>query len=194
MNSIADLLTEAGIIQFGLYVNKLDVAPLKLNMDYLPSYPALLARLAQEAKTTLVGAKLQRLLATHDSIPLGVAISTYTDIPLVWERRTSASELVGAYDIGHPTCLILNSDQDMSFLQSMFDQALRLGLEINHVLFFLKTTDQYNERIPCRWHALVTLDSILDKLVDQGDITFQLAEAVRAYCASSCRHQGSAAP
>lgn len=190
ISRISDMLTQAGIIQFGLYVSQLNIAPFKLKLDYLPSYPQLLRWAAQEAKPNLVERAPERLLATLDSVPLGIAISTATDIPLVWQHRTSKSEFVGAYDIGHPTCLILNSDQDLSFLQDMLDQALRVGLVIDHIVFFLKTTEQHDERIPLTWHALIMLDSVLEELTARDEITLGFADTIRAYCASSYRHQG----
>lgn len=130
----------AGLIQFGRFVQPDgQVWPVALHLRWLPSYPALLKQTAAGLAALLDGINADRILSTVDAIPLGVALSLYTERPLVYpygEVRdyTAAFAIEGAYDTGHPTVLLADSLIDAAQAHSITTLARRVGLEIQAVL------------------------------------------------------------
>src|SRR5690349_104106 len=115
MNPLVTLLMDAGLLQFGSFIEQGKETPFRANFEMMPSYPDVLSQVANElARLIPRGAEddavtpentIDHLLCTWDSLPLGVALSLRTNVPLVYSRGSSAEpvhDLVGAYDIGHP--------------------------------------------------------------------------------------------
>ena len=110
MNSLAALLLETGLLQFGRFITDDGPRPYQLQLDLLPSYPDVLAHITELA-APWVG-DVNHLLSSAEALPFGVSLSLRTHIPLVYARGTDALtvyELAGAYDIGHPALLLGNT-------------------------------------------------------------------------------------
>lgn len=98
-----DDMLRAGLVQFGLFGP--DGAPVKLNCELLPAYPDILAQVAASAAEIATQPLPDRLVCTAQAVPLGVALSLRTGVPLVYSRGSDGpgvEDLVGAYDVGHP--------------------------------------------------------------------------------------------
>ena len=97
-------LAEAGLIQFGRFARTDGAAwPVLVRLRWLPSYPALLHDVAAALGRALEGTPADRVLTTQDAIPLGVALSLHTGLPMTYpygEVRdyTTAFAIEGAYD------------------------------------------------------------------------------------------------
>lgn len=131
MSDLLDLLLDAGLIQFGWF--EPGGAPFKLSLEMLPAYPDVLKAVAAEARPFLAQAPCDRLVCLPDSLPLGIALSLETGIPLVYSRGSGEAavyDLVGAYDIGHPALLLVNTLDAAQDLSQFVGGAHRVGLNI----------------------------------------------------------------
>src|SRR4051794_36965583 len=100
----------------------------------LVSYPDILDQAALEAQSIVSTLNVTRLLCTPDAIPFGVAVSLRTGIPLVYSRGAGEApvfDLIGAYDIDHPTLLLTNSVGWNEFPAALVKGAHRVGLEVH---------------------------------------------------------------
>jgi hypothetical protein len=80
---------------------------------------------------------MDRLVSTSDSLPIAIALSLRTGIPVVYswgDNQAPTHDLIGAYDIGHPALLVVNTLGDIDRIESLVSRAQRVGLEINHIL------------------------------------------------------------
>ncbi len=140
MTPLAQGLLDAGLIQFGWFEGD---APFAQHLDMLAAYPRLLEAAADEAQAALSNLYIERLLCSADSIPLGVAYGLRSGIPLVYSRGTSEPpvfDLVGAYDIGHPTLLISHAlDAPPT---TLINGARRVGLQVHTLLTILEIRPQ----------------------------------------------------
>ena len=141
MNPLARRLLDAGLIQFGWFQHGETTLPFSLGLDMLASYPDILDQAAGEAQIVLSSLNATRLLATPDALPFGVAVSLCTGIPLVYSRgagETPVFDLIGAYDIGHPTVLLTNSIGWNDPPTELVKGARRVGLEVHTAITILE--------------------------------------------------------
>lgn len=143
MDALALSLARAGLIQFGRFVQP-DGAiwPVAVNLRWLPSYPALLRDTAAALGDLSAGITADRLLTTVDAIPLGVALSLHSGLPMVYpygavRDYTAAFAIEGAYDVGHPTLLLSDLLIDPVQAHAITALARRVGLDIHAVLAVL---------------------------------------------------------
>jgi len=142
INPLAQRLLDVGLIQFGWFQHGKTTLPFSLNLDMLASYPAILEQAASEAQTLLSSLNVTRLLATTDAVPFGVAVSLRTGIPLVYSRGAGEApvfDLIGAYDIGHPSMLLTNSSGWNAPPTELIKGARRVGLEVHTLVTLLET-------------------------------------------------------
>lgn len=168
-----DLLLRNGLLQFGLF----DDVPFKLNLDLLPSYPQVLRELVAGMMPLVDIGQYERLLCAPDAVPLGVLISQQAGIPLVYSlgsERPAAFDLVGAYDVGHPTLLVANQWPVAGNLPM---KAERVGLRVGSVL----TVVDYGWADDLHVHALLRLPDVIAALEDTGRIPPGQADAVRRW-------------
>lgn len=132
---IAQSLLETGLLQFGYFVEAERILPYSLRLEMLSAYPQLMQQILYLAVQALPAGHYDRLVAHSDAIPFGTGLALQTGIPLVYSRgrgESAAYDLVGAYDVGHPALLVVNSIQpEMSHLVK---QCSSVGLEIAAVL------------------------------------------------------------
>jgi hypothetical protein len=104
-------------------------------------------------------------------------------VPLVYSRGSGdqpISDLIGAYDIGHPALLLTTSVGWEAYPAALISGAKRVGLETRTLLTILETR-------PVREGAtvlpLLRLDEVADELEAAGRLAARHAQAVRAWAA-----------
>lgn len=187
-------LAQAGLIQFGRFVQA-DGAiwPVAVHLGWLPSYPALLRDVAASLAALLEGIKADRLLATANAIPLGVALSLHTDLPMVYvagEVRdyTAAFAIEGAYDVSHPTVLLSDLLLDAAQANAITALAQRVGLEVHTVLSVLDMGLGSREVLEATGYAAryaLTLRDMLPLLEEHGLIPPLMRSTVEAWMAAT---------
>ncbi len=140
---LARALADAGLIQFGRFAQPDGgVWPVAVHLDWLPSYPDVLRQAARALAPLMDGLGVDRVLAGPGALPVGVALSFETGVPLVYtvsEMRSAADAFAieGAYDVGHPTVLLSNLLLDAAQAESLTALAGRVGLEVRAMLAVL---------------------------------------------------------
>jgi orotate phosphoribosyltransferase len=134
MTLIEHLLAN-GLLQFGRFQHNGVFEPFLSRLDMLGSYPDVLRALTDAAQHALAAfPRPERLLCTADALPLGIALALVLDTPLVYSRgrgEVPVDDLVGAYDIGHPTILIADTTGASVF--DLAERAARVGLDVRAI-------------------------------------------------------------
>ncbi len=181
------VLHDCGLLQFGLIGD----APLCLRPELLPSYPGLLRQLAEVAVRQV--SNVDRLLAVPDAHAWGIAAALASGLPLVSSRGTTQApsrDLVGAYDIGHPTLLLVSEVRSASGICDLARRARTVGLELRSVLALLGHGQDQIGQLPVT--ALYSLPEVLDELVSAGVLPTGHAQQVRRWLPG--RRQAAAGP
>ena len=171
---IVDELSAAGLVQFGYF----DGQPFRLNLSMLPAYPALLAQIAEAMDVLHPATKIDRLLVDAPTVPLGVLLSVRRSVPLVYSRGTDESgvrDLIGAYDVGHPTLLVVHEWWGGESQRAFIDKAARVGLDVRSVLALIDFTSTGEVT------SLFTFDALLETLQASGRLPAGQVTAVRAW-------------
>lgn len=173
---IAQELLETGLLQFGLFVEDDQAIPYRLQLEMLSAYPHLMQKIVYRTIQTLPAQTFDRLVSHSDCIPLASAVSLNTGIPLVYSRgrgENPVHDLVGAYDVGHPACLIMNTWQES--MNDLITGCKRVGLEI-HTVVEIIGAGQTGKGIERR--VIFTLSAILHELRQKDLIPAPLAQTV----------------
>ncbi len=197
---LVQLFVETGLLQFGRFHDSSGVRPFLTNLDYLPAYPEILKLLAVEAAHRLDGLAAQRLVASAESVPFGVALALETGLSLVYSRgqgREAVHDLAGAYNVGHASVLLLNTLETLISLQPFITGARRVGLEIQTVIavFDAGITPP---PVGLTAHAILTLPAALDGLAAENALPARQVSAVVKWIAerraAATHRPGAAAP
>ncbi|MBC7870933.1 MAG: hypothetical protein H7Y09_08850 [Chitinophagaceae bacterium] len=178
MNKLTSMLLEAGLMQFGLF----DMTyPMKINLELLPSYPDILKYVALEANRLIAPLKVDQLVCRSDSMPFAVALGMTAEISVVYSRGSNdiaVHDLVGAYDVGHPAVLIVNSWQDdaTNATFKLIADARRVGLEISTIMALLDFGVAAPENV--RVISLLNLQSAVAEMVEYGKLPKGQGQAV----------------
>jgi hypothetical protein len=173
---IAASLIETGMLQFGLFIEGNKTQPYLLHLDILPAYPQIMQQFVYLAVQALPDGHFDRFVAHSNSIPLGTALALHTGIPLVYSRgrgEGAAFDLVGAYDVGHPALLVVNSIS--TDVPELINRCRGVGLEIAAILE-LVSLGNLIDGIPS--YAVSSLKAIIRQLVLDNAIPEKQAEAV----------------
>jgi orotate phosphoribosyltransferase len=180
--SLADTLLDAGLIQFGLF----NGMPFQLNLKWLPSYPDILKQIIQALVQQIEFSAYERLLCENSALPLGVGLSMHTEIPLVYSLGTTFAgvhDLVGAYDVGHSTLLILNIRDGSGEADRLIDAARLVGLNIDTVASVVAYQNCKETNIQ---HVnLLDLATLTAQLAQACQIPLPQAEAVQRWIESN---------
>lgn len=185
-----DLLNQlmaAGLIQFGHFVENGQITPIRLSLQYLPSYPHLCRALAEELMPLITQA--DTLLATPEVVSLASLISGSLNMPLIYSRgrgETAVRDLCGAYDVGHPTALITSVFDDSAALMKLVRQAASVGLEVQHIYCLIDLDNLLEIKTPRI--ALWRMHDVLQVLEDQRAIPAGQASIAREWL--NLRRQG----
>ncbi len=138
MSDLVDSLVHIGAIQFGRFESQPGVFdPVALNLRLLPSYPAILRALAEEIAPLVQIAGLTHLLTTPAAVPLGVAVSLATDMPMVYPAAGNPHTIEGAYDYDVPTVLLTDVLTDSVAERALIGRVKGMGLEVRAVVAVL---------------------------------------------------------
>ncbi len=196
MSDLARMLIDAGLLQFGSFVVNGDEVPFQGSLAMLASYPDVLRAVTDAAAPLIPPA--DHLLATNEAVPLGVALSLHTGIPLVYSRGTDAApvvDLVGAYDIGHPAVLVTTLLSSAAPVTRLLEGARRVGLEVHTVVPIIDAgAVQLPDReiVPVLRLAEIVADLVENGMLPEGQGWFVLAWIGGRL--SNRLRQGSAAP
>jgi orotate phosphoribosyltransferase len=180
------VLWDAALIQFGHFVRDGQVFPFQLHLDMLPSYPTGLFRIVNQTQTIIHQNINSRLLSTHDAIPFGVALSLQMGIPVVYSKgsqQPAVHDLVGAYDLAHPTTLITNILENPNSLTHLIHNARRVGLEVQSIVAILdlETTISTKGIEGVETYSLLRLSEVVQQLNREGLIPEGQAHTVREW-------------
>ena len=140
-STIPEWLLDTGILQFGHFVFDDTVAPVRFCPEYLPAYPQLLAEVGKLALGKFNALEVDHLIASADSVPLGLVCSLQTGLPLVYSRgrgEAAVYDLVGSYNSGHICTLLLNSAVKINAIQKFILNARSVGLQIQTIVTLLE--------------------------------------------------------
>lgn len=175
MSDLLQLLTETGLIQFGRFPRDGTIVPIQFHLEMLASYPDVLHLAAGELTQKIPA--VERLVCIHDTVPLGVALALNTGIPLVYSQggaQDPVHDLVGAYDIGHPTVLITNV-AGMTSHSKLLTSVRRVGLDVRSIMAVIDLGTASDLPIT----ALLHLPEIVDMLVERDALPKGQARAVK---------------
>ncbi|MFN8529609.1 MAG: hypothetical protein U0670_13445 [Anaerolineae bacterium] len=169
MNALLQGLMDAGLIQFGQFVRDGKPNPVQFHLDLLSSYPDLVRSASLAVYSAVPGIKIDHWLCPADAIPLGMALTLTTDVPLVYDRAYGghAPDLIGAYDIGHPTALLVNVLDRQNPPSRLIAHARRVGLQIQHLVALI---DLENGSLPdgIQCDAVLRFTRVLGELKGAG--------------------------
>lgn len=165
---LIDLLMDAGLIQYGYFVENGTACPYRLNLELLPAYPRVLAQIVDQIANSVSG--VDRLLCDEASLPLGTGVSFVRGIPLVYRR---ASQLIGAYDVGHATALIVNVLDNRQNIAQLKQDAYRVGLHVISVYAVIAVRPLLEGEQP-----LLHLEQVTQSLVSQSRLSQGQGSAV----------------
>jgi hypothetical protein len=168
---LANLLLNAGLLQFGRFAHDGGWKPYQLNLELLPSYPDILGHIV-DSSAPLVGS-VDHLLCPLTALPFGVALSQQTGVPLVYGRD---EDIVGAYDIGHPALLIANDLSKVADLERLIARARRVGLETRRALVIINEAG--NSLNGVEVEALLDLSEVIQALMQEGRLPAGQGRAV----------------
>ncbi|MBC8171328.1 MAG: hypothetical protein H7X77_06635 [Anaerolineae bacterium] len=168
--TLIDALMNAGLVQFGYFaeMGQTEFSAVRFHLALLPAYPDVLKILAVAIAERLSKRNIERLVCTADSIPLGVAVSLETGIPLIYSRghgEVPVYDLVGAYDVGHPAALVMNIFEQSAMIANLQSNAHRVGLNIEFGVAVLGL-NRPSELI----EPLIGLEEMVDSLVVRGKL------------------------
>ena len=166
------LMLETGLLQFGSFDHNHASVPFQLNLQWLPAYPDVLRAIVSAAQPMIDWQIIDRLVATPDAVPFGVALSLATDISLVYSRGLRvgpALDLVGAYDIGHTSLLLTNTISANYPLQPIIAAATQVGLEIQNVLAIVDQGTGSNLK-GVQTQTLLSLPDVIQAMLVSGQI------------------------
>ncbi len=183
-------LARAGLIQFGRFAHEDDrVSPVQVVLGWLPSYPALLAEAAAGIAPLLAEVQGDRLLTTVEAIPLGVAVSLHSGLPMAYpyggvRDYTVAFAIEGAYDVGHPTVLLADVLIDAGQAQQITALARRVGLDVRAVVALMDLGRGAREDLLARGYTVrtaLTLRACLPVLEAEGLLPPLMRAAVEGW-------------
>lgn len=181
MDELIEQFWHAGLIQFGRFGD----IPFKLQFELLPSYPDIWSNLLQRLIQLVDITRYERFLAPSDSVPLGTMLSYRTNIPLVYSKGTGREgvyDLLGAYDIGHPTLLVANvwANAEPSYAP-LIHKAGRVGLELRAALVIMTYGEPHSPDVTI--HRLFRLEDVITMLCDARKLPTGQVEAVLKWVA-----------
>lgn len=135
--TLINQLYTAGLIQFGLFENQ----PFRLNLQLLPSYPHILKSVADSLSERINTEEFEKVVCPPDAVALTTLVSQKTGLSMVYSqgrRGSPVHDLVGAYDVGHPTLMIVNV---WNGDRNLIDRAARVGLDIDKVISIISLVE-----------------------------------------------------
>jgi hypothetical protein len=178
--SLGKELLNTGILQFGRFVQFNKVVPVRFCPEYLPAYPELLMKVATTVLSQIKHCKTTHLLVNSSTIPLGVACSLQSKASLVYSRgvqQPSVYDLVGAYNSGDKSILLVNSVDDVMKVTQLITEANSVGLDVQQVIAFLEM-HHIQELAALSITSVLRLVDLTSELVSEGALSERQGQAV----------------
>lgn len=159
-------LLDCGLVQFGMF--GAEEKPCLIQIGLLPSYPLVLKQLAL-CMRPLIPENTERLLSVSSAYGLGVALSLDSNVPLVYSLGTDGngvSDIIGAYDVGHPTCLVMDVWQGENYILPLIQKAEGVGLKIHSIVccFSIGQPEMNSSTIPIQ--SSIDVVDMVDLLIE----------------------------
>jgi uridine monophosphate synthetase len=174
-------LCDVGCVQLGQFKLKSGLlSPIYVDLRLLVSYPPLLRRVGSLLAERAQAFQFDVLAAIpYAALPIGVAVSLATDLPLVYPRKEikdygTERSVEGAFKRGQTALLI---DDLITKGHSKIEAIVPLeaaGLKVKDVLVLVDREQGGVEELDAHGyavHAVLTLSQILDVLVGAGHLT-----------------------
>ncbi|MGB1286815.1 MAG: hypothetical protein ACPG7F_09805, partial [Aggregatilineales bacterium] len=166
-----------GLFQTGLFRpgNRL----FNFRLDMLAAYPKVLHHTINALIENYIFDEYERLVCTASATPLATGIALKTEIPLVYSSGQSESaryDLIGAYDVGHPTCLIVNTLENHDDLQIFINKARGVGLDIRTIISVVALESPAIDNVEV--FALYTLENFVDHLQKRSLLSDRQMQAI----------------
>ncbi len=181
--TLVEALITNGLLQFGQFQINGTTQPFTVRLDLLASYPDVLRFVRDQFLRCATPVPFDRILCPLDALPIAIAVSLELQIPVVYSRGNSEStvfDLVGAYDIGHPTLIIANHAD--ANLMKLIAQAACVGLQLSVVWTVIELASAMASDIDTL--CLVRLRTILDDPFVQSWVAPGQIDAVKAWLLS----------
>jgi hypothetical protein len=179
------VLLKYGLVQFGRFTAPDGaVLPFKLNLDLLTSYPDALALAADEIVVGmgLHNIQVERLLCPFDALPLATLVSHKSGVPLVYSRgrgEAAVRDLVGAYDLDHPTLFLANAYAPWENHAALLRSAARVGLRTTDAFALVDAGNPTrHDTGEINWLGLFSVDVVAHVGEAQGVISGRVVEQV----------------
>lgn len=179
---IAQQLLDNGILQLGVFATNGKQHPYRLRLEMIPAYPHLFSAIVDAVIQNLPEKPFERLIATADGVAIAGAIAQKEGISLVYSRGGNLQpvhDLVGAYDVGHPACLLLNIIT--ANVPKFIADCQQVGLNINNIVALI-TSQQSIADIPVL--SVLSLENIIAELHEAGQVPTHQMQVVLNHIAS----------
>ncbi len=191
LRDLALALHDAGCVQFGQFKLKSGLlSPVYVDLRLLVARPSLLKRVGQ-VLAAQAGLYPFDLLAAipYAALPIGVAVSIEMDKPLIYPRKEvkdygTERSVEGAFQPGQTVLLI---DDLITKGHSKIEAIAPLeaaGLKVKDILVLIDREQGGVEELDAHGyavHAVLTLNQILDVLVEAGELSAGRRDEVRAW-------------
>jgi len=184
--NISEWLLNTGILQFGYFVKDTKVAPVRFCPEYLPAYPDLVAEVGKLVLLKFDSSGVDHLIATADSVPLGLVCSLQSGLSLVYSRgrgEAAVYDLVGSYNSGHKSTLLLNCIPDTATLEKFISNARSVGLETKSIVVLLEMRP-VDQLAGISVQSVFRLVDMVHELITAGRLSEGQAQAVMKWIES----------
>lgn len=183
--SLIDALYRTGLVQFGLF--EPGGRPVQANLTWLPSYPDVLAEGGRLLAHHIDTGAAERLLVLHDALPLGTASALACGVPMTYSLgtdRPGVHDIVGAYDIGHPTVLVINQWDPETALRvnGLVRKAATVGLDVQRIVALIDMAPQTSVK-DIELQSVVRLDELARYLHAAGKLPMGQMRAIEDWLA-----------
>ncbi len=191
VEQLALALHEAGCVQFGQFKLKSGLlSPIYVDLRLLVSHPPLLRQVGDVLAERARAFQFDVLAAIpYAALPIGVAVSLALNKPLVYPRKEvkdygTERSVEGAYQAGQMALLI---DDLITKGQSKMEALAPLeaaGLSVHDILVLIDREQGGVEVLDAQGyavHAVLTLNQILDTLVEAGKLDGARRNEVQAW-------------
>ncbi len=193
VRALARGLFEAECVCFGDFVLHSGAhSPVYIDLRRLVTYPALLEQVARSYARLLAPLAFDRIAAIpYAALPIGTAVAMQTGKPMIYPRREAKAygtrrQIEGAFLTGETAVvlddLISSGGSKLEAIQPLQEA----GLTVRDVVVLLDREQGGREDLAqrgYRLHATLTLRELVDALAEDGLLSAEDAQRVRAYLA-----------
>lgn len=164
---ISEILLECGIIQFGRFETSTgNMSPLRFRFELMGTYPTVLEAVVNDLYplATAIAPTVDYFVSASDCIPVTSILCGRLAKAMVYSRGCGAvpvHDLMGSYDVGHPSCLVVNTITDHT--KQLLADCNRVGLEINHIIELLDTRMTISSIKKQSLYPLLDIIAVLEK-------------------------------